>query len=282
MEARLKRVGVVFRPYVGFVESLAKKLAQALEDLQTDAWISSAWDEEAVRSQAVGTDLVLSVGGDGTILRAARQVVPWAVPLFGVNLGRVGFMTEVSPSEVFDVLPGLLSGEGWIEERAMLQAELHEGESASSERERRIWHALNDVVVARGAHCRLIRIEAAVDGEPLATYKADALIVATATGSTAYSLSAGGPILYPEAKDIVITPLASHLSMAHSIVIPPTSLVEMLVHSDMGALLSIDGQIDIPLDDSATIRVTQSPHTARFLRLRPRTYFYRAVAEKMS
>lgn len=279
METRIRRVGVVFRPYADLTESLARKLGQALKDFQTEAWVCSAWEEKEVRSQAKGTDLVLCVGGDGTILRAARQVAPWAVPLFGVNLGRVGFMAEVAPEEVFDVLPRLLAGEGWVEERAMLQAELCANKNAPLEGS--FWHALNDVVVARGAHCRLIRLEAAVDGEPLASYRADAIIVATATGSTAYSLSAGGPILYPEAKDMVVTPLASHLSMARSVVVPPTSLVEIRVHSDLGALLSVDGQIDTPLDDGATIRVTQSPQTARFLRLRPRTYFYKTVAEKV-
>ena len=152
----------------------------------------SAWEEEKAKPQVAGSDLILSIGGDGTILRAARAVVPHAVPIVGINLGHLGFMTELKATEALDKLPRLLGGEGWIEERTMLEAEtVSDGKT---------FHVLNDVVVGRGSSARVVNIETRIDGEVLTTYRADGVIVATATGSTSYLLAAGGPILYPQAR----------------------------------------------------------------------------------
>jgi len=192
-------------------------------------------------------------------------------------LGNLGFMTELSADEALEQLPSLLAGEGWIDERAMLEAEL----PATDQEPPRIFHALNDVVVARGAIARLVRVEASIDGQYLATYKADGVIVATATGSTSYSLAAGGPILYPQSKDFLLVPITPHLSSAYALVLPPKTVIQLRVTTAHQATLSIDGHINLPLSDGTIIMVKRSPNTARFLRIHPENSFYRSLEQKL-
>jgi NAD+ kinase len=217
-----------------------------------------------------GSELILSIGGDGTILRVARIVVPLSVPILGVNLGRLGFITEIDAEDVLSHLPGLLDGKGWIEERAMLQAQVAE----------RSFHALNDVVLHSVA-VRLVNIEARIDDTVLTTYRADGVIVATATGSTSYSLASGGPILHPQSKEIVIQPVSCHLGLSHALVLPPHITVDLKVARGEKVVLSIDGQVELPLSDGQTVRVRLSPHTARFLRMHGPAYFYGSLWEKL-
>ncbi len=274
----LRNVGILYHPKRASAGTLAKDILEALGDLKVSGWLCSAWEEEQAKAQIEGTDLIVSVGGDGTILRAARVVVPWPIPILGINLGRLGFMTELEPREVLQRLPSFVAGEGWIEERAMLKAILRpagRGETGP-------WNALNDVVVSRGASSRLIYVEAKADGEILTTYKADGVIAATATGSTGYSLSAGGPILHPEAKEILLTPVMAHLTMSTSLVLPPEAMVELRVETGPQAVLSIDGQIDLTLDSGDSVAVERSSHTARFLRAQPLNYFYHTLTKKLS
>lgn len=271
----MKRVGILYHPRVDAAEALACDLAAALPALGAEAWVASAWEEDQVRALAQGTDLALSVGGDGTILRSARAVAPLGIPLLGVNLGRLGFLTELSPFEAQKKLPELIDGAGWIEERAMLKAELlPHGRSPAV-------HALNDVVLARGALSRAVYVQAFVDGERLATYKGDGVIVATATGSTGYSLAVGGPIIYPEARDVLLTPIAAHLTFSNSIILPETIVLRFRVMTDHQAMMSIDGQIEMELKDGDEIKVERSPHLTRFLRVRDRHYFFATLTERL-
>lgn len=232
----------------------------------------SAWEEEAARAEVEGTDLVLSVGGDGTILRAARAVAPLSVPIVGINLGKLGFLTELTADEARDRLPALLNGEGWIDERSMLQAELPGRDTL---------HALNDIVIARGVNPRVIYVDIAIDGTALTTYKADGVIVASATGSTGYSLAAGGPILYPQARDMVLNPIAPHPTFDNSLVLPAASVVELKVHAERQAVLSVDGQVDLMLESGDTVKVSLSPHVTRLLRLNPPTIFYSTLVRRL-
>ena len=280
----MKKVGIIYHPKIVAARNLAEQLSQALPTLNATAWLCSAWDEEKVKGQVAGTDLALSVGGDGTILRVARAVVPWETPILGVNLGRLGFMTELSAEEVMDRLPALIAGEGWIDERAMLQAELVPAtKKATDDRsgESQLLHALNDVVVGRGEIPRIIHVKAIIDGELLTTYRSDGIIVSTATGSTGYCLAAGGPILYPQAQEILLQPISAHLSMSHTLVLPPTATIELEVHTDHRAVLSIDGQVDLILKDGDRVKVRRSPHSVRLLRVHPPTFFYSTLEQRL-
>ena len=272
----MKNIGIFYHPLVEATKSKAKQLQDFLASRGITAWLCSAWESEAARSQLDDTDLVLSVGGDGTILRSAQAVVPRTIPIIGINLGKLGFMTELSVDEASDKLPALLSGEGWIDERAMLLAELSAGGQKTS-----TYHALNDVVVARGAIARLVRVAASLNGKHITDYKADGVIVATATGSTGYSLAAGGPILYPQSKDFLLVPIMPHLSSDYALVLPAETSVQLGVAATQPATLSIDGYINMPLPDEAVITVKQSPHRTRFLRVHPEDTFYRSLEQKL-
>jgi len=273
----VNKIGVLYHPMIEAAFIKAKQLQDFLVANGVSVWLCSAWEREKAKAQLNDTDLILSVGGDGTILRSAQAVVPEMTPITGINLGNLGFMTELSTDEALEKLPALLAGEGWIDERAMLEAEL----AATDQESPRIFHALNDVVVARGAIARLVRIEASIDGQYLATYKADGVIVATATGSTGYSLAAGGPILYPRSKDSLLIPITPHLSSAYALVLPSKTVVQLRVMVTHEATLSIDGHINLPLSDGAMITVKHSPNTVRFLRIHPQNTFYRSLEEKL-
>ena len=272
----MNKVGILYHPLVEATQIKAKELQEFLGSRGISVWLCSAWEAEKARAQLDDTGLILTVGGDGTILRAAQVVVPGMTPITGINMGKLGFMTELSADEAVEKLPSLLAGEGWIDERAMLQAEL-----STTGQEPRIFHALNDVVVGRGAIARVVYIEASVDGQHLTTYKADGVIVATATGSTGYSLAAGGPILYPQSRDFLLVPIMPHLSSAYTVVLPQAAVVKLRITTVHQATLSIDGHINLPLSNGDIITVKHSPNTARFLRIHPESSFYGSLQERL-
>jgi NAD+ kinase len=272
----MKKVGILYHPMIEAALTLAEELKDFITARGISAWLCSAWEGEEAKSQVDDTDLILTIGGDGTILRAA-QVVAGQIPITGVNLGKLGFMTELSAEEVKDKLPALLEGEGWLDERAMLEAELGATESQPSH----TFYALNDVVVARGAVARVVYVEASVDGELLTTYKADGVIVATATGSTGYSLAAGGPILHPQAEEFLLLPISPHLSPAYPLVLPATAVVRLCLTTTHQAALSVDGHINLPLSSGAVITIKHSSNTSRFLRIHPEAAFYGSLEQKL-
>ncbi len=274
----MKKIGILYHPMNEAAYTLAKKLEEFLNARGLSVWLCSSWEGEKARAQVNGTDLVLSVGGDGTILRAAQVAVPGLTPIVGINLGRLGFMTELTVDEVLDKLSALLAGEGWIDERAMLEAELFE---AGQDKPVGTFCALNDVVVARGAIARMVNVEASIDGQPLTTSKADGMIVATATGSTGYSLAAGGPILHPQSPDFILLPILPHLCSVYPVVLPRTAVVKLRITTAHQAVLSIDGHIHLPLDSGAVVTVKHSVNTARFLRIRREASFYGSLEQRL-
>ncbi len=275
----MKRVGILYHPMKEAACTLANKLKVFLGAKGLSVWLCSAWENEAARAQVNGTDLILSVGGDGTILRAAQAVVPEPTPITGINLGNLGFMTELSVNEAMEKLAALLAGEGWIDERSLLEAELFPAEKEHKPPQK--FYALNDVVVARGAVARVIYVEASIDGELLTTYKADGVIVATATGSTGYSLAAGGPVLHPQAKELLLLPITPHLSSAYALVLPSAALVKLRLSTAHSATLSVDGHTNIPLSDGDVITVEHSSNTVRFLRIHPESSFYGSLERRL-
>lgn len=272
----MKRVGILYHPLNEAAYPLAEELEGFLDAKGVSTWLCSAWKEEEARAQVTNTDLILTIGGDGTILRAAQVAVPASIPITGVNLGKLGFMTELKADEVKAKLPALLAGEGWLDERAMLEAEL----SAKDKEPPRMFHALNDVVAARGEVARLVYVDASIDGKPLTSYGADGVIVATATGSTGYSMAAGGPILHPRAEEFLLLPILPHLSSAYTLVLPPTTVVKLRISTTHQATLSIDGHINLPLPSGAIITVKHSSNKIRFLRIHPEN-FYGALEPKL-
>jgi len=273
----MKRIGILYHPLNEAAYSLAEKLERFLDAKGVSVWLCSAWEREKAGAQVNNTDLILSIGGDGTILRSAQVVVPRPIPITGINLGNLGFMTELSADEAITKLPALLAGEGWIDERALLETEL----SVSSGEPPPVFYALNDVVVARGEIARTVRIEASIDGKALTTYKADGVIVATATGSTGYSLAAGGPILHPQAEEFLLLPIVPHLSSAYTLVLPSTAVVKLCLGATYQAVLNIDGHISLPLPEGTIVTVKRSSKKIRFLRIHPEASLYSSLEQRL-
>jgi len=273
----VERIGILYHPINKATYPLAQELKDFLSAQGVSVWLCSAWEKKEAECQLDATDLILTVGGDGTILRAAQLAVSRSVPITGINLGRLGFMTELGVDEAKDRLLALLAGEGWIDGRAMLEAELRVRDNETGS----VFCALNDVVLARGEIARMVRVKASVDGEPLTTYKADGVILATATGSTGYSLSAGGPILSPQAEDFLLLPILPHLSADYTLVLPAAAVVQLSLSVTHQATLSIDGHINLPVSDGATLRVKRSAHKTRFLRIHPEASFYGSLERKL-
>jgi NAD+ kinase len=272
----VKKIGVLYHPKVQATRRKAREIDSFIKNKGIPVWTCSAWDKDKAGGQMAGTDLLITVGGDGTILRAVQIIIPGTTPVLSINMGKLGFMTELTSQEAISSLPDILDGAGWIDERAMLRAEV-----ATRAIQGQVFHALNDVVVARGEIARLIRVDASVDGQSLATFRADGIIVATATGSTGYALAARGPVLHPQSPDLLLTCVAPHLSLAYPLVLPPEASVGLRLDTYITATLSIDGHINLPLENGDSVTVARSPHTARFLRVRPRESFYSSLEEKL-
>ncbi|HEY7832406.1 MAG TPA: NAD(+)/NADH kinase [Ktedonobacterales bacterium] len=269
-------VGIVYQQRSDAAGALSRALEERLRGQGLACWSVPAAREKDIDGRLAGTDLVLVLGGDGTILSVARQCAPLGVPLLGVNFGRVGFLTELDPGEVDEKLPFYLRGEYWVDERSMLQAEIELNQ------ERQTLLALNDVVLVRGAEPRVIRVNIWIDDHPYSTTVADGVIVSTATGSTAYNLAAGGPILHPQVRSVVITPIAPHLAADRALVLEPNARIALeLAAGSGGAVLSADGQINRAIGEGTQVRIATNRQVTRFVRRRPPTSFYRVLSAKL-
>lgn len=270
------RVGVLYHPKIAPTLAVARQIADFLAERDVVAWLASTWDEPTVRAQVPDLGLALVLGGDGSVLRTARMFAPHGVPLVGLNMGRLGFLSELTPEDWPSKLPLILTGDFWIEERMMVRAEIRRRDAPLNS-----YLALNDVVVSRGSLARMIRAHTHIDGGHLATYAADGIIVATPTGSTAYALAAGGPILPPELHNFVLIPIAPHLSFDRAIVLSEGAVVDMRIETDHEAILTVDGQFAFALSDGDRIIVQAAPHLARFARVQERSYFYKTLFARL-
>lgn len=245
-------------------------------------WRNSAWDAHGIIEQLTQADLMITLGGDGTMLRAARLGAAYNVPMLGVKMGRLGFLAEVFPNNWQAPLLQVLSRQYWVEERLMVRVRVERCSADGSERVIRCEHdALNDVVLSRGSLARIVQISASLEGGFLTTYTCDGLIVSTATGSTAYALAAGGPILPPDLRNILVIPVAPHMSMERAMVLAEGAEIRLRAYSDHTAMLTVDGQFEVEVDDSDEVIVIGSPYLARFIRTRSRSYFYQTLMDKL-
>ena len=234
-----------------------------------------ALDSRALTKEIERAEIAFVFGGDGTVLRAARALSPFDIPILGVNLGRLGFLTATTIDQFDAAMGDVLAGRFTIEERALLDARLVR---AGKEVVRAL--ALNDVVVARGKEVRSINVAVRVDGEPLIVYWADGLIVATATGSTAYGFSVGGPLILPASKAITMVPIAPHLSFGNAVVFDPDQVLE-LEAQDEPSVLSLDGQEEHDLRAGDRITVRRAATVARFARTAHARPFVELLREKI-
>lgn len=228
-------------------------------------------------AQAGDCDLLIALGGDGTMLRVSRLAAAHGTPILGINMGRFGFLTEVRRGDWPQALPQLLAGQFRIETRMMLHAEQWRAEQRLT-----AWDVLNEVVICRGAAVRPVRLQASIDGSLLANYMADGLIAATPTGSTAYALASGGPVLPPELRNILLVPVAPHLSIDRPMVLADSSCVTIVPQANpQKAVLSGDGLPSVELEDGDQIHISASSLQARFIRFGDPGAFYRRLTMYM-
>ena len=252
-------------------------IVQFLREKGYEAPQGSIYDEALQdRVRAGEFDLLIALGGDGTMLRAGHLCAPVHVPILGINLGRLGFLIQIERGEWREMLERLFQGDGWIEERLMLEAHHFRRDETLA-----TWQALNEVVVGRGVALRSVRLDATVDGRPLTTFVCDGLIAATPTGSTAYALAAGGPILPPELHNILLVPIAPHLSVDRAIVLAEGSTVSITVRSG-NSVVSVDGQTPLELEVEDRVDVRAAAYAARFVRFGDPGYFYRNLNAHMT
>jgi NAD+ kinase len=254
----IRRIGFAYNPINDAAVDLRERAAGWCRMRKIDNWAAQAQDFDALCAELPSTDVLVVLGGDGTFLRAARAVIDVDVPLLGVNLGKIGFLSKVEANELEDVLARLVAGEYSIDERMALEARiLPVGRAGGGTTH----HALNDIVVARGALARVCRLDVAIGPSHLATFIADGLVVSSPTGSTGYSFSAGGPVVDPLSRNLIVTPIAGYLSAIRSVVVSPRQTVSCRIVDANEALVSIDGREDIPIavGDIVEVRALDRP-----------------------
>ncbi|MFZ0544005.1 MAG: NAD(+)/NADH kinase [Candidatus Promineifilaceae bacterium] len=271
------RIIVLSNSAVPLGEQLAKEIEAWLTDQGIESCLVSTDSIDNFQESLEQFSLMVVLGGDGTTLKAARLTAPFDLPILGVNMGRVGFLSEATPTNWQEKLGQVIRNKHWLEKRLMLRAEvMRKGEHIGS------LVALNDVVVGRGEQLRLVPLHLFVDGDPVTTYMADALIAATPTGSTAYSLAAGGPVLPPQLKNFLVLPVAPHLSFERALVLHEKAVIMVRLIADHEAMVTADGQDAITLQGGDEVTITRYAHDSSFIRLDSPGYFYRRLMEKLN
>ena len=272
------RLGFAHNPTNSDAQAALARAAAWCREHQVEFWESPAEDAGRIATSCPGSDVVCVLGGDGTFLRSAQAIGDGAVPALGINLGRVGFLAKVETDDLERALGQVLDGDYTVEDRLRIAASVVRRDGTSE-----TYPCLNEVVMARGRRVRMIQVTVEVSGSHLATYVADAVVVATPTGSTAYSFSAGGAILDPRLRNMIITPVAAYLSSLHSVVAGEEHAVTLqLRHAPSEAIVSFDGQRDLPLGEGDRVEVRALPDSFRMLEPAGATPFYDLLRTKAS
>lgn len=266
-----EKIAVMANANIPEALDVAEEVSAYLEEEGVRSQVGSLFDEGLRAAvEAREFDLLIALGGDGTMLRAGHLCAPVDVPLLGLNVGHFGFLVELKREDWRDELPKLLTGDFWYEERMLLKAQcVREGT------EKKTFDVINDVVVARGQYVRPIEVEAILNGAHIASYIADGLIAATATGSTAYALAAGGPILPPEIRNILLIPVAPHLSIDRAVVLSEGASVFIRVKTKHEAVVSVDGQEPVQLMSGDGVKIKAHEKSLFMVRFGDPGYFYR-------
>ena len=272
-----RNIGIISRPRRSNLSEVAPPLLSWLKDHGTHV----AYDQETASSLAepsegrsreqvaAASDLLLVLGGDGTLLAAARVAAPRGIPILPINMGSLGFLTSFMLEELYPALEDILAGRLTISERVMLHAELQRGDKILDKQT-----VLNEVVINKGALARMIELELSIDQDFVCRYRADGLIVASPTGSTAYSLSAGGPIVHPSVESFIITPICPHTLSDRPVVVGDNSIIEVKLSAGTESVfLTLDGQKGIPLQATDRVRVSRAQQLLKLIQTPNKSYF---------
>lgn len=272
-----KNVGILSGGNEDVSIDLAREVSDFLKGLEINSTYGRTRDQTLLqRVRQREFDLVIALGGDGTVLRVGHLCAPVEIPVLAINQGHFGFLIEVEREEWRDLLPRLVTGKYWFENRMLIHVELWKGSKKSGS-----WEALNEAMIGRGKTARPVQLAASLDGRPLTTYVADGLIIATATGSTAYALAVGGPVLPPTLRNILLVPVAAHLSMDRAIVLDEGASIRVEFKRGEEAVLSVDGQHSSDMRIGDWVGLRASEHSLRFLRFQEPSYFYQRLISIM-
>jgi NAD+ kinase len=273
----MKRIGFAYNPTNEAALELRERAMGWCAMRGLDAWARAAGEHAAMVEQLPGTDLLVVLGGDGTLLRAARAVSEVDVPLLGINCGKVGFLSKAESEDIEAVLETVLAGDYTFEDRMRLEATVLPGGDPAGARS---YPALNEAAIVRGSQARVVRLDVTIGRSHMATYIADGLVVASPTGSTGYSFSAGGPIVDPTSRILVVTSIAAYLSAIRSVVVSPQHVVRVRVLEAFDCLVSFDGQEDVPLRVGDEVQVTAHDRPIRFVEPRGALPFWELLRRK--
>lgn len=272
----IRTVGIISRPrredvaavVPGLIAWLTSRNLEVSYDEETAEFISASGRQRTREQIAAKVDFLIVLGGDGTLLSAARAAAERHIPILPVNLGGLGFLTSVTLDELYPLLEQVLAARHQVSERVMLQAQILRGGSPIETN-----RALNDAVLSKGSVARMIDLDLYIDGDFVSKYRADGLIVSTPTGSTAYSLSAAGPIVHPVVAAFVITPICPHTLSDRPLVVPDTAEIEIGCLGDTPATLALDGQIALDVQPDDRVRITRAAETISLVRAPNKTYY---------
>ena len=283
MNSPVRRIGIILKRQDARVQSVVSDIIPWLLSRDVEICLDRDTADECPAGTRIvppeemirQVDIVVVFGGDGTLLYAARIVGASGIPILGINLGSLGFLTEVKLDEVYGAFEALFSGKYQLEERVLLDVEvLREGAIAAR------YLALNDAVINKGALARIIELEVSVNAQPVLLTRADGLIVSTPTGSTAYSLAAGGPILYPTLDAFIIAPICPHTLTNRPVVIPDRDSVEICLRHGTEVMLTVDGQVGMPLQQQDCLRIRRAKSTLRLV-MPFGSSFFKLLREKL-
>jgi NAD+ kinase len=272
-----KNIGIMSRPrrsnlsavVPGLLDWLVSRGMHVTFDHETAGCLPEPSKGRSREQVAAASELLLVLGGDGTLLAAARVAAPRGIPILPINMGSLGFLTSFMLEELYPALEEILAGRLTISERVMLHVELHRGEKNIDKQS-----VLNEVVINKGALARMIEVELIIDNDFVCRYRADGLIVASPTGSTAYSLSAGGPIVHPSVEAFIITPICPHTLSDRPVVVRDTSIIEMKLSAGTESVfLTLDGQKGIPLQPTDRVRVSRAEKLLKLIPTPNKSYF---------
>lgn len=274
--AGASEIGMLVHPQNPAARATAARIRERLDADGVPCWEESTRATEIAEARLAATRLLLVLGGDGSLMRAAQLTAPRNIPVVAVSLGRLGFLAELTPENAVDLLPQFLAGNYWLDRRLMLEVTVVRADGSSE-----MVLAANDAVVTNPLPSRVLDLTCSVDDAMITTFVADAFIVSTPTGSTAYNLAAHGPIVAPWTQTMILTPVAPHLSSIDTLVVSSDARVTLDASSREGAVLTVDGQLDIMLATGDLVQICASRHTLALARVNPRNHFYATLVSRL-
>ena len=275
----MHRIGVLYNPLSEPSVQLSKEVSDWLRLRGCTVWRGVSAGARGDPPMSDDLELLVALGGDGTVLRAARLAIEHGgVPVLPVALGHLNFMADIGPERIYEGLELLIDGGGWHDERTLLDARVSHGNGGEPDQH---FLALNEILVARGEINRVLQVDVALYDAHITTYHADGVVIASATGSTAYAMAAGGPIIDPRSRALVMVPVAAHLATLPSLVLHEDAVLNLTVRSRHQAALSADGRMPLPLHEGDEVMVRRAQQVCIFARVRPQHEFYSRIAQRL-